>query len=246
MDHHDLVRRAARNLAAWHDCSVRALGRPTSASERWWTAALPVPAIYHCAISLDQGSNHPEMLTELRAHLARTGYDSVSVCDSFASLDLRALGLERAGTAPWYARPAGAVAWLLEPSGLEIRRVVEPADLMVFEQALVTAFSAPIPLVPFAIHAPTILDDPAMHLLAGWCAGRVAVVAMAYEAAGVLGVYGVGTIPRFRRRGFARAITAAAVTVNPSIPAILQPTKMAAPLYRALGFAPIGMYALWR
>ncbi|MCX7620078.1 MAG: GNAT family N-acetyltransferase [Acidimicrobiales bacterium] len=170
----------------------------------------------------------------------------MSVCDSFATFDLGGLGLQRVGTAPWYARPPGRVTVASRPDGIVIRRVANQDELRQFERAILIAFTLPFSVEPFALHSPAILDDPAMHVLAGWCDGHLVSTSMAYEAAGVLGIYGIGTIPKFRGRGFARAMTETALAICPELPVTLQPTQAAAPMYRALGFAPIGTYALWR
>ena len=61
----------------------------------------------------------------------------------------------------------------------------------------------------------------------------------------VLGVYGVGTVPGHRGRGYARALTLAVLDLAPDRPATLQPSDAAAPMYRSLGFEEIGRFSHW-
>ena len=51
-------------------------------------------------------------------------------------------------------------------------------------------------LGPFGVHAPGILDDPAMRAFAGRVGDRVVSVSMAYVGHGVVGVYGVASYHR--------------------------------------------------
>ena len=69
--------------------------------------------------------------------------------------------------------------------------------------------------------------------------------AMAYRTE-VLGIYGVATVPRARRHGHATAMTRAALAVDTTIPAILQPSPEAASLYAALGFEEFARHSHWQ
>ncbi len=69
--------------------------------------------------------------------------------------------------------------------------------------------------------------------------GRPVATSELYLAAGVAGLYFVGTLPEARRRGLARAVTHAAMRDARDIGyrvATLQATPMGASVYRALGF----------
>ncbi len=116
-----------------------------------------------------------------------------------------------------------------------------------FEHAAIEGFESPAlhDLGTFALHAPGILRDPRMHVLVGRLEGRIVSVGMAFVAAGVVGVYGVATLPAFRGRGYATALTARAVECAPALPAVLQPSPKAASLYRRMGFDAIGAFARW-
>ena len=62
------------------------------------------------------------------------------------------------------------------------------------------------------------------------------------------GIYGVGTLPEWRRRGLARALmehVLADAQERGARTATLQSTRMGQPLYESLGFEPAGRYEEW-
>ncbi|HEY7137304.1 MAG TPA: GNAT family N-acetyltransferase [Acidimicrobiia bacterium] len=62
---------------------------------------------------------------------------------------------------------------------------------------------------------------------------------------GECGLYAVGTVPEWRRRGLARTLVAhvlADARSRGARTATLQSTPMARTLYESLGFAPVGRY----
>jgi predicted acetyltransferase len=61
-------------------------------------------------------------------------------------------------------------------------------------------------------------------------------------------VYAVGTVPAWRRHGFARALVGHALADGYSCGATtasLQSTEMGLPVYRAMGFDAVGRYEEW-
>ena len=206
-----LVAAGARNLAAWHASSVDALGLDNRTGDRWWTAVLPGPTIYHSAIALAPRSasrwSHRRHLRDVRALFAEDEAVYRSVCDSWNELDLEPLGLQRHAVSPWFACRPGAAS-TADPNEradgrLELAFVTERAELLEFEQTMARAFEVPVLIPPFGVHAPPVLDDPDMYVLVGRLDGEPVTVAMAYRAGGVLGIYGVGTVPEHRGAGHA-------------------------------------------
>jgi GNAT superfamily N-acetyltransferase len=240
----DVVARAAANLAGWHSSSVEALTWTDQQRGGWWTCPLPGPTIYHAAISLRPAVRR----RRLRALLADDRCQYVSVCDSFADLDLTSLGLRRHTEGSWYQRPPGPL-----PSGpadepgdeLMITTVTTADQLAEFEATMVRAFEVPILIGRFDVHAPGILGDPAMTALLGTVDGESVCVAMAYETTDRLGVYGVGTVPGRRRHGHATTLVRTMLALAPDKPAVLQPTEVAKRLYRRVGFVEVGHFVHW-
>jgi GNAT superfamily N-acetyltransferase len=248
MDDGALLEAAADNLAGWHECSVGALGFASATGPWWWTSPSPGPWIYFTAILRRVPNGRPEItaaLDALRAHLDDPAGSYEAVCDSFGVLNLERLDLARRMTGLWYGRPAGPIPREPDLDDLIITEVRSEADLAAFEQATCAAFAAPQPLTPFEIHSPGILQDPAMHVIIGRVGDAVVSGAMAYRAAGVLGIYGIGTVPGHRRQGHASALTRACLAIEPMLPATLQPSIEATGLYRRLGFTEVGRFTHW-
>jgi ribosomal protein S18 acetylase RimI-like enzyme len=62
------------------------------------------------------------------------------------------------------------------------------------------------------------------------------------------GIYSVGTLPQWRRRGLARSLmehVLADAHSRGALTATLQSTRMAQRLYESLGFEPAGRYEEW-
>jgi ribosomal protein S18 acetylase RimI-like enzyme len=62
------------------------------------------------------------------------------------------------------------------------------------------------------------------------------------------GIYAVGTVPEWRRRGVARDLTRGVLgdaILRGARTATLQSTRIGVPLYRSLGFEPVGRYDEW-
>jgi GNAT superfamily N-acetyltransferase len=92
---------------------------------------------------------------------------------------------------------------------------------------------------------PSVIDDPAIRLLAGRLDGGVVGTSIAVRSDRVVGVYAVGTEDAYRRRGIGTAMTWAAVEVGRRWrcrSAILQASEMGLPVYRAMGFTEIARY----
>ena len=127
---------------------------------------------------------------------------------------------------------------------IEIERVRDADSLADFEQASAIGFGSE-PQPPFSWHAPPILRDPRLALWRGRAGGRTVSTSMSFTHAGVIGIYGVSTIPEARRRGYATALTEAALGVDPALPSVLQPSRMGETLYAALGYRRFTTFRSW-
>jgi GNAT superfamily N-acetyltransferase len=87
--------------------------------------------------------------------------------------------------------------------------------------------------------------------LAGWALlhdGLIVAMAWTYLHDGDCGVYGVSTLPQWRRRGFAKVLMEhmlADAQAQGATTASLQSTRMGQPLYESLGFTAAGRYEEW-
>lgn len=241
----DLVRETASNLAAWHETSVRALGVATEQWPQAWVTNGPIHFIYLSAVTLaplDAPEQRGQLTSDLAAFFAETEREVV-ICDCWDQLDLSGAGFTRA-LEPWMARPPGDDGEPIMPAELEIIPVRDAEGLREFEETSAAGFEAPVP-PPFAMHAPRVLDDPRFHLWLGRVEGRAVAVAMAYAGERVTGVYGVATLPAYRRRGYGAALTWQAARVNPAVPAVLNPSALGLGMYQRMGFEQFAEFAFW-
>lgn len=208
---------------------------------------MPAPNIYFSAISVAPAPNRrarSAMVEGLAPHARDPATSLLSVCDTWDELDLRTFGLQRRSRGSWFGCRAPTAPALGGDTELRVERVVDTDGLAAFERMMVAGFGARPPIAPFDIHAPAILADPAMHVLAGWVDDELVTCAMTYVTE-VAGIYGVATLPTHRRRGHASAMTVAAASVAPGLVAVLQPAPEAGNLYRRLGFEPFGGFSHW-
>ncbi len=236
---------AAENLAAWHEVSAAALGLRTRRDAAGWAALDPIPAIFFDWVGL-RGATTPAQREEDADRLLATigARRSLTVSDPWDALPLGRHGFRAGSRQPWMARGPGPVPAALTPVDLEIERVADPDGLAAFEAAGLAGFEA-VPVPAFTYHAPGILRDGWAHFWTGRVDGRAVATAMAFAEAGVVGVYGVATVPGARRRGYATALTAIALTAAPGLPAVLQPSAAAERLYARLGFRRFAEFGTW-
>jgi len=235
----DLHTAAAGNLVGWHDAHLRALGFPTQQVDGLWLTTAPVPVIFFSAIALGPGASAGTAAAcPPRDHW-------IAVSDPWGDLRLDAYGFTAEGDQGWMVRrPSSPLVVPPLPAELMIEQVADAEALHDFEIASALGFGTePQPAATW--HAPAILDDPRFTILRGRVDGRTVATSMSYRNAGVLGVYGVATLPEARRRGYAAAMTWAAVAADPSIPAVLQPSEMAVSLYARLGFEGFTTFRSW-
>ncbi|MCC5949243.1 MAG: GNAT family N-acetyltransferase [Nitriliruptoraceae bacterium] len=91
---------------------------------------------------------------------------------------------------------------------------------------------------------PNLLTIPTFTVFIGHLAQEPVATAMLATTrhAGVAGIYSVATRPAHRGRGFATAVTAAALAAAAAQgydTAVLEPSPAGAPMYRRMGFAPL-------
>ena len=243
-----LTRAAAENLAGWHEASVAALA---FGSRRWpdaWATSEPVPPMYFrwIATAPETADGAVEQPAADRIEqLFRGTSGPLGVCDPWSRLDLRRLGFVRTSDAQaWMVRPPAPLASVEPPPHLEVVEVRDADALAAFEAASSEGFGAP-PVPRFSLHGPPLLDEPRSRIWVGLVGGAAVSGAMAFLHAGVVGVYGVSTVPAARGRGYATALTLRAAAADPRLPSVLQPSAMAEPLYRRLGYERFAAASSW-
>jgi Acetyltransferase (GNAT) family len=230
----DPVTLCAEAYAAWHTSWLNALGLRSARREGVWRALDRPPHIYLAGITLD-----PHVTAQAIADVPG------SIGDVWHALDLTPQGFRVWRTEPWFYRSPGPLPQTGE-SGLEVVRVTTPREVEEFEAVSVRGFGNEDDAVePGTLHPPSGLADDAMHMFLGRAEGRPVAAAMGYVLDDAVGVFGVTTVASARRRGYGTAVTRAALLADTGLPAVLAPSEEALPLYRRLGFRPVGALRIW-
>ncbi len=240
----------ALNVAAWIDSSVVSLGVQTfRTASLWWRKPGGSP-IYLSAIITDPQVADDVLHSDLRLVETAWGTEGISAWDCWAVRDLSGMGFKRQWMEPWYLRhPSPLPSNFALPAGLSIEVVTNAEQLAEFEEASWEGFEtieADRTVGRFGQHAVGTLDDKGMHYLIARLDGRVVASTIAYATADMLGIYGISTLPEFRRRGYATALVRAVVFLRPDLPVSVQPDPPSVRIYTDMGFVPAGQVAAWQ
>lgn len=230
----DPVALCAEASAAWHSSWLTALGVPWERDPGVWRALAPPHFIYFAAITLQ-----PE--TPADAVIDAPG----AICDNWQALDLEPLGYTVFRREPWFFRGAGPAPGEV-PAELEIVRVRDQDEVAEFELVSVRGFGhEDATIARGTMHPASVLEDPAMAMFLGRVDGKPVAAAMGNVTDAAVGVFGVTTIASARGRGYATALTRAAMLTESGLPAVLAPSEEAQSMYLKLGFEPVGELTIW-
>lgn len=144
------------------------------------------------------------------------------------------------------------------PAGLEIRRVGDAGSRLDLIRVLADGFGEAtaeqaVELPPEALESlvPPLAcaSDPGLALLVGYVDGRPAASAFLFVVGDVAGITGVATVPAYRRRGLATALTWAAVREGATrgcTCATLAALGASYDLYRKMGFVHVCNHRAYR
>lgn len=239
----------ALNVAAWIDSCVVCLGAQTFRTESLWWRKPGGSPIYLPAIITDPEVADDVLHADLRLVQTEWGTERISLWDCWATRDLSEVGFTRQWMEPWYLRPPSPLPRSFTlPPGLSIEAVTNAKELAEFEEASWEGFEmteAARTVGRFGQHAEGTLNDPGMHYLTARLDGRVVASTIAYATVDMLGIYGISTLPAFRRRGYATALVRAAISLRPDLPVSVQPDPVSTRMYTDTGFVPAGHVAAW-
>jgi len=239
----------ALNVAAWIDSSVVSLGVQTfRTASLWWRKPGGSP-IYLSAIVTDAEVADDVLHADLRLVETAWGTEGISLWDCWAVRDLSGVGFKRQWMERWYLRhPSRLPRNFTLPPGLSIETVTNAKELAEFEQASWEGFEmteAARTVGRFGQHAEGTLDDQGMHYLVARLDGRVVASTIAYATRDIVGIYGISTVPEFRRRGYATALVRAVVSWRSDLPVSVQPDPESVRIYTDTDFVPAGQVAAW-
>jgi GNAT superfamily N-acetyltransferase len=128
------------------------------------------------------------------------------------------------------------------PSGLEVRRVTTPKEMRAQFEMVAAAFETSMETLKKMIPPPSLLEDPDAVLLAGYCEGKLVCGAMHLRVEEICTVHGVAVLHAYRRCGFGKAITWAAVQAGKEqgcTVAALRAMGISHHMYQRMGFIQV-------
>jgi GNAT superfamily N-acetyltransferase len=240
----EVLRAAAGNCASAYVVWAEAMDRPAARADDVWFADLkaPVPAPPNNATLVRPFDGAADALVDRLTTFFVGPGGGYQVWDLWGSLDLSAHGFGH-GRAPCMVRDPGPAADA--PPELSVERAADAAALLEAEDVTGSVFGARA-VTPGYTLGEGLLGSDELVIWVGRVDGRAVATSFAHVACGMLGVYAVAVLPDARRRGYGEALTWAATSYRPDLPATLQASSMGLPVYERMGYRTIGTFDIWQ
>jgi Acetyltransferase (GNAT) family. len=158
---------------------------------------------------------------------------------------LRSRGLEILLERPGMAADVSDLADIRPPRGVRITPVTDQVGALALAKAGAEAFDGDLESSE-RFYAKGAFGVSGAISFVAWQGDDPVGSAAGYLNEGAVGVFGVGVVPRARRRGLGAALTVAAVRAFDGADiAWLHPSEMAWPMYQALGFRRVSDWQVW-
>jgi hypothetical protein len=231
------LQQAALNNASWCDAVCGAHQAPGCFDAGLWWNSGAVPRFYPNVVTLEPQPAHAQArLAALAA--AHNGAGVWSVKDSFACIDLSALGCRELFSARWLWR--APLVTNLRATGLRWQHVADAGELAEWEHA----WAGGGPPSAERIFLPALLDDPSTAVIAFESDERVVAGMTAHRAAGVVGLSNV-FVPADEPDRYRQACVHAAAALFPGLPLVSYELEAEVPAFERLGFETIAPLRVW-
>jgi hypothetical protein len=238
-----MSRQALFAVIARAEHAARGARRPWSADDEVALAALGLPGRFGNHAVLLRPPGDEAVLERIDGFF---GPEPYLIWSPFPTGDLRHRGLQLLGHPPLMYLAAGSRS-PVTADGLLIEEVTDGAGLARFERVLVDAYPLPewAELPRGSVFPPSTLGSGVARYWLGSAAGRTVCTSMSIVHAGVNLVEWVSTHPAARGRGYGAAVTWAAATAAPELPAVLVASDEGRPVYERMGFVALARWTLW-
>jgi GNAT superfamily N-acetyltransferase len=163
----------------------------------------------------------------------------------FPSLDAAVCetGLERLDSRPAMVADPASLPDAQGPNGVRIRPVETRDEALALARVDAEAFEGD-PEISERAFASGVIGVEGIRAFVAWEADEPVGCGTALAHEGTIGVFGVGVVPRARRRGLGTALTVAAACAFLADLAWLLPSDMARSMYERLGFRPVAEWEI--
>jgi GNAT superfamily N-acetyltransferase len=236
----------------WSDLTYAGGGPHDALDLAWFRTGWPAAALNRVTWTRFDPVDAAQRIDAVKGDFASHGLPfRWTVTDDSEPRDLAhllvAAGFRRAGTVVPMAVDLERMA--LEPgriAGVSVRRVESEAGHRDFcdvtDASFFSAIGQPFRVLEMAVPARVIADRPRY---VAYVDGRAVAGSVLVCKDGLAGVYAVGTLPAWRRRGLGALMTVQALRDGRErgfTTGILHASAVGAPVYARLGFAPIGFH----
>jgi GNAT superfamily N-acetyltransferase len=155
-------------------------------------------------------------------------------------------GLTMIESRPGMTLPVRDAVRIEPPEGVELFRVEDPALLDELVEVDAAAFGGE-PDVVRRFLPDAVLDDAAQRVYAARVDGRLVAAGESTTLDGVMGVFGIATLPEFRRRGIGAALTSYLMQdrAHEADVAFLDASDLGLGVYLRLGFDASSTWEVW-
>ena len=240
-----LTDRAAWNMADRARHHATATGRPCDSDDQLVVTRLGETGLFvNLGVVLRPPAEWDAVLQRVDA-VVPVG-TTATLVSPFGTPDLSNRGWHLVGHPPFMGRLPGAVPPPAMPPELEIREVTDQPALEAFERTLVDGYPMP-DLQPYRwgqMYDERVLGG-ATRLWVGYIDGQPVATSAVHVVAGINNVEMIATLDAWRGRGYGAALTWAATTADPSLPAILISSDLGRPVYERLGYTALSRWTIW-
>lgn len=155
-------------------------------------------------------------------------------------------GLTMVESRPGMTLPLADVAPVSPPDEVEVFRVEDPALLDEVVEVDAAAFGGDAATTRLFL-PDAVLEDPSQRVYAARADGRLVSVGESTTIDGVIGVFGIATVPAYRRRGIGAAVTALLLAdrTGEADLAVLDASDLGFGVYERLGFRTMSTWEVW-
>jgi GNAT superfamily N-acetyltransferase len=239
----DLLSRTALNLAAHAEQSATACdGRV----EHWHDVSLcdaRSPHWYRNVATLRRRLRADESLELHRRLVEFYGSPSTWVVATVFPLDVADGALVNHLSEELMYEPGGGAVQVRHPD-LRIREAANGRDMEDFERVWASSYGHKHLLEPDAVRYDERVIGNGHHIFVGYVDDQAVTTAISYIHDGINLIRGVTTLPQYRGRGIASAMTAHAMSTT-DLPRVLNAEPGVENIYRRLGFQTISTFSFW-